>query len=625
MCKKKKKLKWTQAETNEKNNALINQARNKWITAVSRYNKKLPDYDKMWGHKVAKIQDLSDVDWKDTKLGTLERMLGKAETREGELESARGYTWDDSGAPDRADYGSISLYDRTGARSWDTNIFSGDPGNPALDWGSKAPKVKEAPDVSSWLSGYDTTVSGNISSLEGWIEDRDEAEEKYSTFREGLRGEVGDLYGSAMSATIADKEGLPEWTTERQRLSDEITDWEGPLKNWYDFSQSTGKLGRAETRLATRTGQRTAEVKRLDDLESGWGTDISGWETDFGTYDISNIDKMDALKKSLRGAERDIGGVKSKILSEYDFSDELGDLSDIGTDLTDLYTARTDELDRIQEDTDDFRTESTRMGSALRRLGTEDLADINEAQDLADEAYNEISGYTSKLDFSDLTALGTKFSGYQTDLTDLLTKRSGELDEFGNKLTGYGTELGGIDLWEERKMEDLMNRITGTETKLGKYYGGRAPGIQSDYETKYAAVESKLGDLYDKRDDLEDLASEYLSEARSGFLTLDDLDDMRTKQKTLLADVNKYDSSQAGDEMTALSETIRNEEARIRADMEAKRKREEEERARANQPRGFMYGLGGRALTPAEYGALMSRRRDDELRPRYSMMGSLLG
>ena len=623
MCKKKPKLKWTQAETGLRNNALIDQARARWVTAVDRYNKRLPNYDKMWGHKVARIQDLSDVDWKDTKLGTLERMLGKAETREGELAAARGYTWDDSGAPNRADYGSISLYDRTGARSWDTNIFSGDPGNPALSW--QGPNVAEAADVGSWVSKYDTKVGSNISSLEGWIADRDEAEEKYSTFREGLRGEVGDLYGSAMSATIADKEGLPEWTTERQRLSDEITDWKGPLENWYDFSQSTGKLGRAKTRLATRTGERAAEVKRLDDLESGWRTDIGGWETDFDTYDISNIDKMDALKKSLRGAERDIGGVKSKILSEYDFSDELGDLSDIGTDLTDLYTERTDELDRIEADTADFRAESTRMGSALRRLGTGDLADINEAQDLSDEAYNEISGYTSKLDFSDLTALGTKFSGYQTDLTNLLTKRSGELDTFENKLTGYGTELSGIDLWEERKMEDLMNRIAGNETKLGKYYGGRAPGIQSDYETKYEAVESKLGDLYDKRDDLEDLASEYLSEARSGFLTLDDLEDMRTKQKTLLADVNKYDSSQAGDEMTALSEAIRNEEARIRADQEAKREREEAERARANQPSGFMYGLGGRALTPAEYGALMSRRRDDELRSRYSMMGSLLG
>ena len=123
MCKKKPKLKWTQAETGLRNNALIDQARARWVTAVDRYNKRLPNYDKMWGHKVARIQDLSDVDWKDTKLGTLERMLGKAETREGELAAARGYTWDDSGAPNRADYGSISLYDRTGARNWDTNIF----------------------------------------------------------------------------------------------------------------------------------------------------------------------------------------------------------------------------------------------------------------------------------------------------------------------------------------------------------------------------------------------------------------------------------------------------------------------------------------------------------------------
>ena len=130
MCgSKKPKYKYTQAQVNKMNNQLIDAARKKWTTAVGQWNKEASPSRVMREIRpyTSKIQDISKKDWTSTGLGNIERMRGTAESNREALATAMGMEFDTSGRPDKADYGSISLYDRTGARSWDTNIFSGDP------------------------------------------------------------------------------------------------------------------------------------------------------------------------------------------------------------------------------------------------------------------------------------------------------------------------------------------------------------------------------------------------------------------------------------------------------------------------------------------------------------------
>ena len=259
-----------------------------------------------------------------------------------------------------------------------------------------------------------------------------------------------------------------------------------------------------------------------------------------------------------------------------------------------------------------------------RRMGTYDLASIQDAQDLVDAGLSEISGYSSLLDYGDISGLEPAYTGYDTTLSDILSKRATELDAYESDLADYGTELAGLDLWEERKMRDVATRLGRQAGRLGRYTGGRVPDILADYEAGDQDITARLIELEDKRDEFETQAANHLNEARGGFYTTGDLDTMQANYDTLYSDVQKYGADQARDELTALSEAIRNEEARFAAEQAAKKKQEEEEAARMAAGNQFMYGLGGRALTPAEYAALLAKRRDNETVTTSGLLSSLL-
>ncbi len=627
-----KKDPYTQAEVNAINDQRINLARGRWNTDVGRYNASLPNYSDLFGSNIRKIQDLGSLSYKNTGLTELGQKLGMAEGNLDALQS-NGYSFDSSGAPQKSSY-NVNLLTRSG-NTYDANIFNTAGGNPALNWSGGA-QIHEAEDLGAFLKPYQQQVQNNIQTLTKAQKTRKRKEDRYNTFRDDvLRPGTQDLWSSVSGMTIADKEGIPTSINKeaalRTKLDNFLNNDLNNLEDFYNFNLSTSGLNRSRNKLIGAQGKaglrakRKNEVSRMDKLEDkykGWADKYQGLMDD---YDISDESGMDFLEGALRKAGRSITGTRSDILSEYDFSPITGDLEDIGRDLSDLKADRVTELSRIKGDYGRIKGQSGTLSSMLRRMGTYNLGSIDEAQDYVDEGLGEINDYESLLDFSNITGLKPKFEGYNTTISDLLKKRSGELDAYETDLSSYGTELADLDLWEERKMRDIATRLARQGGKLGMYSGGRAPGLISDYEGGDADVMSRLGELEDKRDDFETQAANYLNEARGGFFTTADLDSMQSNYDTLYSDVQKYGADQASDELTALSEAIRNEEARFAAEQAAKKKQEEEEAARMGQSNSFAYGLGGRALTPAEYAALLARRRDDESVTTQGLLSSMLG
>lgn len=631
MCgSKKNKLKYTQAEVNTMNNKLIDSARNKWNKAVGTWNKDTSqgEINRQLKPYTSKLQTVTG-DWMGTKLTDIEKMRGTAESNRDALATAMGETFDASGKPTKADYGAIDLYSRTGNRDWSTNIFDGDPGNPALDWSGS--KMNEAPDIEGIVRPFWERAESNYGTFDDWHGQRTGELDLYDTFRDTLRTDVGQGWSDVGSLGIQHGDEITQGLTDFQSLKDRRTGFSTKLKDFADFSQSDrmlgigDKRGRLGTKLDKLKADRTTEIGRIDAAELDFQTRYDTAESTFGGYDITDEAGMNTMEDTLRKLGREVNRFSTKITDEWDSGEYTGDIDDLDLSLDDLQKKRTDELSRIKGDTTRLKRESGSLGSQLRRTGTESLADIDDLQDLIDESQGEVEGYDSKLDFSGISGLKGAFTGYDTGIQSLLTKRKGELDAFGTDLTGYGTELTGTDLWEERKMNDIMTRLERQGLKLGGYEGGRVSGMLSDYEGGAQNITTRLGELEDKRDDFESQANTYLSTARGGFFNMADLDSMKANYDTLSADVTKYDASQASDELTSLSAAIRNEEARFAAEQAAKKKQEEEEMSRMNQGGGFMYGLGGRALSPHEYARLLSRRRDNETPTTHGLLSSLYG
>ena len=627
----KSKNKYTQAQVNSMNKRLINTARKQWSGAVRGWNRSTNQkaINRQLNPYISNLQNITG-DWTDTTLTDIDRMRGMAESNRDTLAAAMGETFDSSGRPDKADYGAVSLYDRTGARK-ETNIFDGSAAgrSKSLNWAG--PKLNEAPDIASIVKPYHSTASSNWDTLNDWYGKREAEVGLYDTFREGLRSDLQQGWSDASGLGIQDGDEITQGLADFQLLKDRRADFSTKLKDFADFSQSDRYLGvgdergRLGAKLDKLKAGRAKEIARINKAESDFQTRYDTAKSTFGGYDITDEAGMNTMEDTLRKLGREVNRFNTVITDEWDAGDYTGDIDDLDLSLDELQRKRADELYRIKGDTSRLKRESGALGSSLRRMGTENLSDIEDLQDLIDESQGEVTGYSSLLDSSGISGLAGDFTGYDTDITSLLAKRKTELDAFESDAAKYGTELTGTDLWEERKMNDIMTRLGRQEAKLSGYEGGRVPGLLSDYESRADDITKKLGDLDDKRDEFEALANTYLSTARGGFFNMSDLDAMKTNYDTLSADVTKYDAGQASDELTSLSAAIRNEEARFAAEQAAKKKQEEEELARMNQGGGFMYGLGGRALTPGEYARLLSRRRDDETPTTRGLLASLYG
>ena len=634
MCKNlfNKKYNYTQEQVNSMNNKLMNTARSQWTHAVADWNRDTSQgaINRRLRPYVKPIQKIKG-DWTGTSLRDIDRMRGKAESNRDTLAEAMGTPFTAT-PPDKADFSAISLWDRqTGTRSHDTNIFDGQGARDWNKWKWEGPKLNETPDIATIVAPYHSRASSNWDTLNDWYGKREDEVGLYNTFREGLRSDVQQGWGDIGGLGIQHGDEITQGLLDFQDLKDRRTGFTTKLKDFADFAYSDRYLGvgdergRLGTKLDKLKADRAAEIGRINAAELDFQTRYDTARSTFGGYDITNEAGMDAMEDTLRKLGREVNRFNTVITDEWDAENYTSDIEDLGLELYDLQNDRAVELARIKGDTSRLKREYGTLGSSLRRMGTGSLSDINDLQDLIDESQGEVEGYSSLLDFSEISDLKAGFTGYDTDIESLLAKRKTELDAFGTDLAAYGTELSGTDLWEERKMNDIMTRLERQGWKLSGYEGGRVPALLSDYEGGADDITSKIGDLEDKRDEFEALANTYLSTARGGFFKMSDLDAMKTNYDTLSANVTKYDAGQASDELTSLSAAIRNEEARFAAEQAAKQKQEEEELARMNQGGGFMYGLGGRALTPGEYARLLSRRRDDETPTTRGLLASLYG
>lgn len=616
--KNKNRDMYTQEQADQINAQRVANARNQWQNQVNMWNRSLPDVSAMISPYTSKIQNLKGKRWQSTKLSDIGRMKTTSEGLESALMGAMSQEFDSSGMPRRADYGQVDLMTRSG-NTYASNIFT----NPNLrHW--QGPNPHEGPDIKGTVTPYLNTVQGNLNKLTDWYGNREGAEETYNTFREGVRTDTGTLVGDVYGLTIADGDAIKDRRGDYRDIKGRLSAFKTPLKDFADFSWSNRQLDRAHGKITDLHKKRGKELGRISDAKEDFSGRIDTAESDFGGYTIANESGMKSLEDALRKLNREVNSFNTVITDKYDNTGYLGDIEDLGVKLAALQQDRRDELGRISTDTSRLKSQGSSLGSMVRRMGTYDLGSIQDAQDLVGEGLSDIAGYTSLLDYSGISGLEPAFTGYDTSLANLLTKRYGELDQYESDLSDYGTELSGLDLWEERKMRDISTRLNRQAGKLGMYTGGRAPGIMSDYESGDADVFARLMELEDKRDEFETQAANYLNEARGGFYTTGDLDTMQANYDTLYSDVQKYGANQASDELTALSEAIRNEEARFAAEQAAKKKQEEEEAARMAGGNQFMYGLGGRALTPAEYAALLAKRRDDETVTTSGLLSSLL-
>jgi hypothetical protein len=580
----------------QRNNQIVANAIENYRATVNRYNASMPS-----GHYMLQPYKDSMIGASGFNINTpLSQLLSAQSQASTNLAGLNSLSTMTLGAPPPTLSDTVTIYSEKG-NPFTTNIWSYS--------NQQAPQFAPLTDLSERTAPLISQQQGALNTINDLVSQRQTAEDAFYNFQSDVRGQTGSLLGNTYGASIADEDLLTQYQSQTQALRDKIAGFKSPITDpsFIDFSYSLGNLNNAGTRIADLLTERQDELARIQGFQNDMSSSLTGYEDLFSGLTIADEAAMEGLQGDLRNAQRQLGSFNSLLSDEYDLSPYFGQVEDLNYGLNDLMAERRDELSRIEGEESRLRGVDDSIRRNLQRLGTTRLADIEELQYQIDQGETDIAGFSSLLPF-DFNTYDTNFDNYADTLSQISNQRQTELDEFNDLLGGFNTQFGDMELWQERDMQSLQRELARQYGELAMYEGGRAPGLQGQFDDLGVGIGNRLDELYNYRDELERDAIGRIDTLGRGFASMEDLYAFRDELTPFRELLSQYGATQADDEMRQIDMLYKEEEARLAAELADKRKREEEEAAAFLQ--NSVFYNQSRALTPEEYGGLMANQRN---------------
>lgn len=580
----------------QRNNQIVQNAIENYRATVNRYNASMPS-----GHYMLQPYKDSMIGASGFNINTpLSQLLSAQSQASTNLAGLNSLSTMTLGAPPPTLSDTVTIFSEKG-NPFSTNIWSYS--------NQQAPQFAPLTDLSERTAPLISQQQGALNTINDLVSQRQTAEDAFYNFQSDVRGQTGSLLGNTYGASIADEDLLTQYQSQTQALRDKIAGFKSPITDpsFIDFSYSLGNLNNAGTRIADLLTERQDELARIQGFQNDMSSSLTGYEDLFSGLTIADEAAMEGLQGDLRNAQRQLGSFNSLLSDEYDLSPYFGQVEDLNYGLNDLMAERRDELSRIEGEESRLRGVDDSIRRNLQRLGTTRLADIEELQYQIDQGETDIAGFSSLLPF-DFNTYDTNFDNYADTLSQISNQRQTELDEFNDLLGGFNTQFGDMELWQERDMQSLQRELARQYGELAMYEGGRAPGLQGQFDDLGVGIGNRLDELYNYRDELERDAIGRIDTLGRGFASMDELYAFRDELTPFRELLSQYGATQADDEMRQIDMLYKEEEARLAAELADKRKREEEEAAAFLQ--NSVFYNQSRALTPEEYGGLMANQRN---------------
>ena len=490
-------------------------------TAVEDLNTKFADFSDQLGN-LDNIGDLTYVDYYGDTVGDVQDDLSGLNDLLAEIEAID--------TPDMPDF---------------TGDFTGD--------------LADLPD----FGALKDTITGLIESGEGLADERAEKEKAYNALADSLGLDLDQLDRNLDRLGITDTRALADIEDDFYRLTGEaeLIAKNDPLYDQLGFNINDRGIA---NEISAINAARAAEEQRISDFAKDLLRDYGIYGDELEGLNITNLDELNALATKIDNRVRDARYFDSDL--GFNFSREIDDLKALGVDVDNLLRDRENEFDRISKAEADALATARMLDRAGDITGIYDLADINDLQAAIDQANAGITGFSSLLPF-DFSATADPLAAAQSDVTDLLAARGSALDLIETPITGLTDDLAGLELYDERGMRDIDNRLSNLGIDLTSYTGGRVTGIQNKINLAMGAVDDRIRELENYRNDIETQAQALQEEFDNAtFYTLDDLTDPEARLEAQKKEADLYNALQALDEITATTTRLAEERARLEQD-----------------------------------------------------------
>ena len=413
-------------------------------------------------------------------------------------------------------------------------------------------------DFSRELRGLGET-EGSIGDI---LRDRTTELSRIETAQNQALKNANSLNRFASGLGIADIESMNDLGFDIEDFNTGVNDFESRLD--FDFSPATGVADTAQATLNDLIRDRGLEQTRI----SEYGDTLGGFATQYGDdlsgYNIANIEEMDALQDAIDAQQQDASRFSSEL--DFDFGNQLDDLSGVESDLGQLYLDRSIEQGRISDAERDYGRLATSIDRLADTQGIYSLSGIDELQGELDELNTGINDFESLLDF-DFSGTDEARGQAQTDLTGLYDTRRDELDAILNPIAGISSGAAGLELYDETGMRDARGELSDLDFALARFSGGRVGDIQTGIDDGIGAIDTRLGELEDYRGTLEANAQGLLdSVTDNSYYRVDDLTDDLGLYDTQLEEAELYNANIAMDELDSIQQRLYGERNRLEQD-----------------------------------------------------------
>lgn len=423
---------------------------------------------------------------------------------------------------------------------------------------------------SSLYNNITTEVGNAISTLNDLSRQRATEEQRLRDVISGASSDLASLSTQANQLGIADLNQMDQLERDLAALKTRESQLSSPIYDQLYPNNNTGlRQGFDNTMgiLNDLRAKRAAEEKRISDYEANLLSNVDAYTNTLGGLTIADDSDMLALQDQIDALQKGAGRFSSEL--GFNFNDELNELNDVEFNLNKLRNDRTAELDRIDAAQEEYLQNATALNRLAGDTGIYSKAGIDYIADELANMRGGIGGFTSLLPF-DFSNTSSSLGDTEEVLSGIRDRRESALNEIQGGIGGQTNDLADIDLYNEAAFRDRLSGLRDISGELARFSGGRVDDIQGQIDAGVGAVNERLQELSDYRDQLEQRAQTLMETVNNAnFYGLDDLTGSNTDYDAIQAEAELYNASQAMDEIDSIMTRLNSEKQRLEADAEA--------------------------------------------------------
>lgn len=410
------------------------------------------------------------------------------------------------------------------------------------------------------LSGVGT-LSGQLQNLQN---QRKAEEDRISTFRTGLLGQLGNLNTQLSTTGIGNKAQMDSLKGQLAAIENQRSGFQSTILDQLypsGFSQIQSGLALNQGLLDDLYSRRAAEENRIRQFSDSLYSGVDNLTNMYNGLTIRDANLMDQLQREIDTRQQSASRFQSEL--SYDFGNPLNALQALEDQLGGLRLQRSQEENRI---TDAMNRARQGVGNAEAQLAGADiynLSNLTALQRAIESGRNDMNSFTSSLDY-DFGDTATRLNDVDAALQQLMNQRNTRIGGINNEVDALNAAVQGYDLWNEQGFTNALDQLASQQQALNRFSGRDAGEVMFDIEGGQSAIRNRLNELNQFRGGLESNAQAMLAEfGRSDYNSLEDLANPQSRYDALAAQVSQYGANQAQDELTQLYEILSGARSRI--------------------------------------------------------------